>query len=383
MIRTQYEIDGRWSSSEFGQQFMVNLSTETNTPLFSIGQSHLGKELYGMEFGKGSRTLLITGGVHRSEQASRELVMMKCRDFAYNVSGEYNDYLLNHKIIFIPTVSPDVTTRNNAQGLNINRDAFDLDTPEMQALMNFVTDVEPEIYIDFHERGGTPIERVEFINPSELDPNADPKVREYSQKMETFTRDNLESEGYVTVPYPRSGIGPGKTVSASALFGSVTMTPETHIHIENVPYRVEALNEVFDNIITWHKTNHNALDEIKKSYNNGSLNEGDNFVLLNGSNEYYVNSEKVNIITPKGYKLEDVSLFEKWEKTYNIEVDKNGFVPINQRAGRILPYLLDPQSDLKAVKAVRVESKEPERRTDGRYTKVLMDGWQEVFIKYM
>src|SRR5690606_7853397 len=144
--------------------------------------------------------------------------------------------------------SPDVTTRNNAQGLNINRDAFHLNTPEMIALMSMVSDVRPEIYVDFHERSGTE-KRVEFIDPSKLDPNADPLIKSNAAEMELFTRSNLESIGYITSTYPQSAIGAGMTVAASALLGSVTMTPETHISINDDAYRVTALGEVFENIL--------------------------------------------------------------------------------------------------------------------------------------
>lgn len=380
MIQTQYEINGEWSSSAFGQQFMLDLSSDSGVPLYSIGKAHLGSEIYGMKFGTGDMTLIITGGVHRAEDASREMVMMKTRDMAYNYNGKYNDFFERYTIYAIPTVNPETTTRNNAQRLNINRDAYDLETTEMPLLMKFVNEKNPHIYIDFHERSGTADMKLEFIDPSNLDSNSEASIKKSSAEMELYIRDILETKGYATSIYPQGIIGPGMTVAAAALMGAITSTPETHIEIpwEN---RVSGQKETFDSLISWCMNNQVLIRNTKIGFQNNFIKPRDNFVLLNGDNEYYLPATKKTIKVPNGYIIDENEDFSKWVETYGIEIDENDFVPIEQKAGRLLPHLLDPESDKAVVSAVRVEPPEPEYRTDGRYAVVKYDDWEEVFIQ--
>lgn len=382
MILTNYEINGEWSSSEDGQQFVLDVADATGVPLDVVGQTAQGTDIYRLTMGQGDKLIVITGGVHRDEKASRELVMIKARDMAYNDDGKYTEYLNEHKVMFIPTVNPDTETRVNGQGLNINRDAYELRTPEMIALMKIISNERPDIYVDFHERAGT-LERVEFIDPSKLDPNAVETIKDLSRNMEFYVREELESKGYTTIQYPQHIIGPGMTVAAAALLGSITMTPETHHQLEDGWFRVNALGEVFENILEWHSQNSKKFHDLKNRYDTEFIKPGAPFYLLNGNNAYYRGATILKITMPKGYIINDVAQFDLWRNTYNIQIDENGYVPIQQLSGKLLPHLLDPESDMKVVDAVRVEdeSEGPERRTDGRYTKVLMDEWREVFIK--
>lgn len=382
---TEFEKSGDWSLTTHSHALTMQVQEETGAIVESIGKSYRGEDIYMVTVGEGDRVVFITGGVHRSEAGSHETVLIKMRDMAYNIGGKYSDLLSKYKYVFVPTVQVDIdTTRNNAQNLNINRDAYSLQTPEMAVLMKQVTLHDPDLYVDFHERSGT-TERIEFINTMALDPNADSSVNQGSTVMMNNVRSELEELGYSTLLYNTNIIGPAMTVSAAGMLGSVTSTPETHVRADS-DFRITALKATFDEILMWHDRNGDLINRIKQSYENISLNPNDRFILLNGSNEYYVNATKVPIITPEGYLLDEPNQFSLWIDTYGIEVDEDGFVPIKQKAGRLIPHLLDPQSDMRVASAIRIEPpepEEPEKRTDGRYTKVLYDEWREVFIKYM
>ena len=379
MIQTRFEQDGQWSNSEYSENFMNELSTETGIPLISIGTSSLGNNIYAMEIGNADRVLCITSGVHRNESASHEAGLMMARDLAYNANGEFDDILEHYKVCIIPTVVPDVTSRVNSQLIDINRDGYKLDSFEMRALMTYISEINPHVHIDFHERSGAEDLKVEFIDTSKLDPNAEGNIKKYSNLLENYVRNELESEQYRTSPYPPSIIGPGMSVSLSSILGSLSLTPETHMSTPGAN-RVQGLMRTFKHILDWCINNRLELDSMKNDFISNIPKSGEQFVLLNGNNQYYYGAAKVGIILPDGYKLHDVNNFHKWIETFGINVSEDGFVPINQKCGRILPHLLDPLSDMKVVYADRVTS-EPDRRTDGRYTKVLLDEWREVFIK--
>lgn len=371
MIQTQYEIDGNWSSNEYGDTVVQSIADETNAVLDVIGQSYESRDIYRLTIGTGDRLLIVTGGVHRSEPASREMVLMKARDVCYNSNGNYTSYLNNHKIMFIPTVSPDVETRNNAQGLNINRDAYALETPEMQALMEVMAVEHPDIYVDFHERGGAAQDQVEFIDVMNLDPNSSSYVRNASTNMISFIESELNNDGYATAPYPQGIIGPGMTISAAGLMGSVTMTPETYIEAEP-QFRIDALGHVFEDVLNWHTQNESLIDDVRANY---QIKPKDTYTLLNGDNEYYRNATELEITTPQGYSV--TGDFSLWEGVYNFS--NNGGITVEQHAGRLLPHLLETDSDMAVVEATRIE---PQENEGGRWTKVLYDKWEDVFVKY-
>jgi hypothetical protein len=350
---TVFESEGDWSSSSDAETLLRQIERETTAELSVIGESYEGRDIFSLSVGEGDKVIIVTGGVHRSEPASREAVLIKARDVAYDVDSVYSEYLKEHKVTFVPTVQPDrESTRANAQGLNINRDAYDLETPEMQAIMKLLADVMPDIYIDFHERAGE-LDRIEFINTNTFDPNT--VVRNESETFVSDIMSSLEENGHETTYYPSGAIGPGKTVAASAFIGSLSFTPETHLSARSEEFRVEAQKETFDLILGWHAENEGLIQEVKTNFQSSILEPGGDFVLLNGDNEYYANATEVPMTLPEGYMLESVDAFDKWKDVYNIQVDADGFVPINQIMGRFIPHLLDPQSDMQVVKAERVE----------------------------
>ena len=381
VAKTTYELTGEWTSSDDSDLIVQQIANETNAILDVIGQSYLGRNIYSLTVGTGDNLMMVTGGVHRSEPASREAVLIKARDVAYNLTGLYTDYLSNHKIMFIPTVQLDNNnSRHNAQGLNINRDAYSLQTPEMRALMTVVTRENPELFIDFHEKSGSYV-GVEFINALALDPNSDKLVRNGSVVMDRDIRGSLEGLGYGTKPYPQGGIGPGKTVAIAGILGSLTATPETNMEVDVVDFRVNALKDTFDEYLKWHSENGALITEIRDLDKYGTLKPGDAFILLNGNNEYYTNATRKQITAPEGYMLGNIENFEVWKNVYNIEISEDGFVPINQKTGRLLPHLLDPQSDMAVTVAERVEPDRTDTKK-GRWTKVMYDEWKDVFIRY-
>lgn len=379
MIQTRFEKDGQWSSSQYSEDFMIELSSETGIPLISIGTSSLGNNIYAMEIGNADRVLCITSGVHRNELASHEAGLKMARDLAYNANGEFDDILEHYKVCIVPTVVPDVTSRVNSQFLDINRDGYKLESFEMRALMSYITKINPHVHIDFHERAGDEDMKVEFINTSILDPNSEGNIEEYSSSLENYIRTELEKEQFRTSPYPQTIIGPGMSVALSSILGSVALTPETHMSAPGIN-RVQGLMRTFKHILDWCIDNRFELDSMKNEFISNIPKRGEQFVLLNGNNQYYYNASKVGMILPDGYMLHDIELFSKWIETFKIHVNEDGFVPINQKSSRILAHLLDPLSDMKVVDSDRV-IREPDRRTDGRYTKVLLDEWQEIFIK--
>lgn len=391
MPLTQYEIDGTWTSVVDGESFLHTVAQETGVTLDVIGQSVEGRDLIRITMGAGTRTLLITSGVHGIEPASRESILMKLRDMAYNSDGKYTSFLVDHQIMFIPTVNPDRMhlTYNNADDIDINRGAYPLNSPEVRAFEKTFHEVLPDMHVDFHEMSGS-TNAISFVRAMHLDPNSDLTVRNTINTAIDYVMSQLTAKGHTTSFYPDNFTGFGSLTSGNGILGFITFTAETRW--DAVPAdRVRLQKEAFELSLTWFQQNHALINQTRTAFINGMLNPGDDFVLLNGlqkGREYYNSAVKVPIKVPEAYQLDNPSSFDLWKNTYKITVSPDGTVPIKQPSGRMLPHLLDPQSDIKVTTATRIEPTDPPdppepELTNGRWTKVLYDEWRDVFIRYM
>jgi len=388
VLKTQFEIDGNWTSVADGNQFLYDVAQETGTQIDVIGHSVQGREILALTYGTGDKKLLVTSGVHGTEPGSRETILMKARDMAYNVDDKYTDYLSNHKVVIVPTLNPDKMhdTYRNADDIDINRVVYQLSSPEGIAFLKLLNEYNPDIHVDHHERFGN-VNRIEYVRAMHLDDNSDLTVRETIQNALDYVMGELESRGHTTGYYGANITGFGSLTSGSGILGVISFTPETPM-IWEAQKRIDLQSQTFDLVLEWHTNNQPLIDQMKQDFIDDMLKPNDTFYLMNGlekNKEFYPLADKTPIIVPEGYVIKDFNSFALWQEVYDIQINDNGFVPINQRAGRLIPHILDPMSDYATVKATRVEPGEPipERRTDGRYTKVLYDDWREVFIKYM
>lgn len=120
---------------------------------------------------RGIPIIYLKGNIHSGEAAGKEALLRLVRQLADHQRPE----LLEHLILLIgPVYNADGTeavdlrnrprqhgplggmgTRTNAQGLDLNRDAMKLDSPEGRSLAQFMTDFDPHMVVDLHTTNGT------------------------------------------------------------------------------------------------------------------------------------------------------------------------------------------------------------------------------------
>lgn len=128
-------------------------------PLFDIeqqGESFLGKPIYSIEIGNGPRRVLFWSQMHGDEPTATAALMDL---FRYMQQPEQHDWLSSwqHKLTlkFIPMLNPDgaeVCQRENAQGIDINRDALQLQTPEGRLLLSVAESFQPQFGFNLHDQ---------------------------------------------------------------------------------------------------------------------------------------------------------------------------------------------------------------------------------------
>jgi hypothetical protein len=122
-----------------------------------VGRSYANREIYQIEWGAGHLKVFMWSQMHGDEPtATSALIDM----FAYLQKNLDKDWVRrihnNLTIRAVPMLNPDgadLFQRRNFQGIDINRDAIDLKTPEAQLLKRLRDEWSPAIGFNLHNQG--------------------------------------------------------------------------------------------------------------------------------------------------------------------------------------------------------------------------------------
>ena len=162
--RTGFEIRNGSSWTTLTEELTYLKALEARFPTrvrrLVVGTSGQGRAVRLMIVGPGAaqtpaeiaaqHTPLVVCGQHGNEPAGREACLTRIRGHADSAS--------NDTLLVMPTVNPDgraANTRNNGQGLDINRDhctgSACFRTPEARAVRDVMARYDPELVTDHHE----------------------------------------------------------------------------------------------------------------------------------------------------------------------------------------------------------------------------------------
>ena len=145
-----------------------------------VGTSVLGKPIRLLRVGDpppvtGSRAVvLITGTQHGNELGGREGILEFADYLSTTTDAGEISYLQTHGLLLMPTCNPDgveSVVRENASGLDTNRDHITLATPEARALATVLRDYRPALVVDLHEGNVSP-DDTQLLHPTV--PQVDP-----------------------------------------------------------------------------------------------------------------------------------------------------------------------------------------------------------------
>lgn len=162
-------VYGRYVALEHIEQFLFQYNATI------IGTSVLGKPIYKLQFGTGKIRILMWSQMHGNESTTTKSVL-DFINFLHSKSEISTNLLNTFTFCLLPMLNPDgakLYTRENANGIDLNRDANDLSQPESVILRKTFDSFQPNFCFNLHDQRsiygvgnlGTPA-TVSFLAPA-------------------------------------------------------------------------------------------------------------------------------------------------------------------------------------------------------------------------
>ncbi|KUJ71015.1 carboxypeptidase [Streptomyces albus subsp. albus] len=219
-LRTGFEASqgARWTSQQEEQDFLTAVDAATDrVRVRRIGTTGQQRPLQLVTIGtpdaaadparvaRGNSVLLVCSQ-HGDEPSGREACLSTVRDLGLAQDPGTRRFLARTTVLVVPTANPDgraADTRENADGVDVNRDHIALRTAEARAIARVLRDYRPDTVYDLHEYGATaPYYVKDLLSLWPRNPNtADPVHQEARTLSDAYVRPAAERAGHSTGVY--------------------------------------------------------------------------------------------------------------------------------------------------------------------------------------
>ena len=181
-----------------------NAGMDKNLNVKLLGHSIENREIFSLEFGEGATKVLLWSQMHGDEPTAT-MALFDIFNFLNN-KDEFDEFRnlikQNLKLIFVPMLNPDGAeriVRQNAAGIDLNRDARRLQAPESQILLKLVEDYKPGFAFNLHDQdfrwsvgNSNKIAAISLLAPVFDDNKSINKFRSNAIKLIADLRDEFE-----------------------------------------------------------------------------------------------------------------------------------------------------------------------------------------------
>jgi hypothetical protein len=165
--QTPMELADIWDSQHVTRRFPSNLRhadikaeiaklKTLGLNVKEVGRSNANREIYQVEFGTGPLKILMWSQMHGDEPTATSSLIDLFTILRNNRDKEWVQHIEKAVTLrAIPMLNPDgaeTFIRRNRQGIDINRDAIDLKTPEARLLKRLREEFSPEIGFNLHNQ---------------------------------------------------------------------------------------------------------------------------------------------------------------------------------------------------------------------------------------
>jgi hypothetical protein len=165
--QTPFELAEMWEKEHVSNKFPSNTRhrdllgyldglRKLGVKVEEVGRSYANREIYQVEFGKGHLKVFMWSQMHGDEPTATPALIDMFKVLQNNRDKEWVKRIEEILTIrAVPMLNPDgaeLFIRRNLQGIDINRDARDLKTPEGQLLKRLRDDWSPEIGFNLHNQ---------------------------------------------------------------------------------------------------------------------------------------------------------------------------------------------------------------------------------------
>lgn len=162
-------------------------------------------------------TVLMIGGIHSGECDGKEAMLAFARDLA---RGKHDKWWQGLRLIFVPNFNADgnerrgvlhrpgqagpeagMGLRENAQGLDLNRDFMKLETPEVSSLVAAINRFDVDVFVDLHTTNGS-LHRYEMTYDIPHNPSASQPIDRWLRgKLMPKITEGMEQAGFDSFYY--------------------------------------------------------------------------------------------------------------------------------------------------------------------------------------
>lgn len=386
--QTQFEASegADWTTHQNEVDFLKQVDEASErVEMDVIGETKAGKPLHLVRIGFPAPaersealrrpTTLFVCSQHGNEPAGREACLIRLRDLAFTDDAELVAQLKSQTILFVPSANPDgraINTRENTDGIDINRDHLNLVSAEGQAMASVVRDWQPEAVVDLHEYGPSiPAvydDEVLVLWPRNL--NVDTEVHDQAKELALdYITADAEAAGYSTDEYGQyevadndihqsAGDGDeGIARNAMGLRHSLGILVETRVDsdLRNGPAeinnpavqlrRVTSHTVAIDAVLRFMRERGPKVAAITTAARSRAVTEGEQRkepVYFGGADNAEPTEDQVVDPPPCGYELarSDITKLKKTMALLGIR-RKGSFVTMAQTTEPLIPLLLD------------------------------------------
>ncbi len=134
-----------------------NIRKQSTFPVTQVGQSFEQRPIFKIDIGSGPLHVLMWSQMHGDEPTATASLFDLINYIQSPDNKEWvNGWSSRLTLHLVPMLNPDgahADRRHNAQGIDINRDAKRLQTPEGQTLSNLADTIKPKFGFNLHDQG--------------------------------------------------------------------------------------------------------------------------------------------------------------------------------------------------------------------------------------